>query len=91
MPPPLKNCWRLSLPGALRSSVGLKIVHQGSKWAIKCDICKLAFYDSRNLKKHKIIHAGEKPSKCYVCELAFSKSGSIKIHKLIHSFHLEIS
>ena len=51
----------------------------------KCDLCVYRTTSSRNLKRHKLKHSGEKPYKCDVCDYSTIWSRALKTHKLMHS------
>ena len=38
-----------------------------------------------DLKRHKLIHSGEKPHTCSKCEKAFSQKENLETHELIHT------
>ncbi|XP_070174303.1 histone-lysine N-methyltransferase PRDM9-like [Littorina saxatilis] len=50
-----------------------------------CDVCNKAFTQAGSLKKHKMIHTGEKPFVCDVCRKAFTRAGNLETHKRIHT------
>ncbi|XP_061727668.1 uncharacterized protein LOC133532832 [Cydia pomonella] len=52
---------------------------------VECEVCGKAFQFESKLKKHMLVHTGEKPYKCGICEKAFNSSYSLNTHKLIHT------
>lgn len=75
----------------------IKSVHRGEvingvvqkpSFERKCDICSKVFYHSGNLRKHMILHTGERPFTCSEpnCGRTFVLSQHLKSHqKLVHS------
>ena len=47
--------------------------------------CGLVCHDAGKLRRHYIIHTGEKPYKCDICEKGFGLEYNMKIHRRIHS------
>jgi KRAB domain-containing zinc finger protein len=50
-----------------------------------CDICNKAYSTTPNLKRHKMIHTGEKPHRCDVCDKSFLHPVTLKTHKMLHT------
>ena len=46
------------------------------------------------MKKHELVHKGERPYQCAKCDKTYSKQSQLKIHETIHTgekpFHCEI-
>ena len=55
------------------------------KETYNCDICDKVFNDKSNLRRHKIIHSGEKPHACPVCHKTFARTSVLKKHQKIHT------
>jgi KRAB domain-containing zinc finger protein len=54
-----------------------------------CTICKRTFLNGTNLKKHTLIHTGEKPFQCAVCGKRFIQHAALYSHKKSHVDHYE--
>ncbi|KAF5278825.1 hypothetical protein FQR65_LT03513 [Abscondita terminalis] len=50
-----------------------------------CDNCDYKFFNKRNLRKHKIIHANEKQFTCNKCDYKAHTIYNLQMHKIIHS------
>ncbi|XP_071600402.1 zinc finger protein 770 isoform X2 [Heliangelus exortis] len=50
----------------------------------QCSICFKTFRSPSNLKRHYVIHAGQKPFECLVCGKSFRQASHLKRHCLIH-------
>ncbi|KAJ4425385.1 hypothetical protein ANN_28000 [Periplaneta americana] len=55
------------------------------KNAYKCDICGRSFSTSCNVKKHELLHAGEKLLRCDVCGKCYSQSRYLRKHEDRHT------
>ncbi|XP_062975655.1 zinc finger protein 740 isoform X3 [Elgaria multicarinata webbii] len=50
-----------------------------------CEHCYGAFRSSYHLKRHILIHTGEKPFECDVCDMRFIQKYHLERHKRVHS------
>ncbi|XP_042307030.1 zinc finger protein 740 isoform X3 [Sceloporus undulatus] len=50
-----------------------------------CEHCLGAFRSSYHLKRHILIHTGEKPFECDVCDMRFIQKYHLERHKRVHS------
>ncbi|KAK2514491.1 LOW QUALITY PROTEIN: zinc finger protein 740 [Columba livia] len=57
----------------------------GSPKNFVCDHCCGAFRSSYHLKRHILIHTGEKPFECNVCDMRFIQKYHLERHKRVHS------
>lgn len=63
-----------------------QIIHrdENNKKAYVCNHCDRIFGSSSNLKRHIMIHTGEKPFKCEICLRSFRELSTLKKHLVTH-------
>ena len=61
-----------------------KATNQGMSKSLRCETCDKHFSFRQSLKKHKLIHSGEKPHQCNYCAKSFRHSNTLKNHERIH-------
>ncbi len=54
-----------------------------------CHICMKTFTILRDLRRHEMIHTGEKPYQCEICKRRFNRKGNLKVHML--STHRDVA
>ncbi|KAI5090920.1 zinc finger protein 728, partial [Silurus meridionalis] len=50
----------------------------------QCAVCFKSFEAPSKLKRHYVIHTGQRPYRCNVCEKDFTQSGHLRTHMLSH-------
>ncbi|XP_039950353.1 zinc finger protein 107-like isoform X1 [Bactrocera tryoni] len=58
---------------------------KNSSQLLKCHICKDQFRKQSDLKRHLVVHTGERLHKCATCDKSFSLSSTLKQHMLTHT------
>ncbi|EFO96298.1 hypothetical protein CRE_14670 [Caenorhabditis remanei] len=54
---------------------------------LECDVCHKTFTCHSALKRHEVVHTGEKPFECDVCGSRFSQNASLNTHlRTIHVY-----
>lgn len=71
----------LSYPGVENPDATQK----GAKRRYKCDKCDRDFNQRANLRRHQLVHSGEKPFECEQCHRRFQQQGDLKRHMLRHA------
>ncbi|KAF5928465.1 hypothetical protein HPG69_015071 [Diceros bicornis minor] len=70
---------------------GVVVVEQNGSFQVKipknfvCEHCFGAFRSSYHLKRHILIHTGEKPFECDICDMRFIQKYHLERHKRVHS------
>lgn len=59
-------------------------IDANNKKSFVCKYCDRAFGSSSNLKRHVMIHTGEKPFKCNDCGRPFREMSTLKKHLITH-------
>ncbi|KAM7403270.1 hypothetical protein PAMA_003952 [Pampus argenteus] len=49
-----------------------------------CDICFKDFVSPSKLKRHYLIHTGQRPFRCDICGKTFTQSAHVRTHRLTH-------
>ena len=49
--------------------------------AFKCTYCTAAFKHTSGLKRHMVVHTGERPYKCVDCGQSFKQTGHLNSHR----------
>lgn len=57
-------------------------IHMPPKF--ECEHCTKRFFSNVDLKRHMLIHTGEKPCQCPVCGKRFAMEGNLRQHLLSH-------
>uniref|UniRef100_A0A8C9N0E9 C2H2-type domain-containing protein n=1 Tax=Serinus canaria TaxID=9135 RepID=A0A8C9N0E9_SERCA len=63
------------------------VIEQNGSFQLKnfiCDHCFGAFRSSYHLKRHILIHTGEKPFECDMCDMRFIQKYHLERHKRVH-------
>ena len=55
------------------------------KETFECGVCGKSFAWKSQFKKHRQLHAEQKPLKCAVCEKSFAQRLHLKVHQQIHN------
>ncbi|XP_054711199.1 zinc finger protein 484-like [Uloborus diversus] len=52
---------------------------------LTCTVCNYSTVNSAHMKRHAVVHSGERPYVCEFCNKTFNRKDYLKIHKMIHS------
>lgn len=75
-------------PSSSRRGSQMVVIEQNGSFQLKnfiCDHCFGAFRSSYHLKRHILIHTGEKPFECDMCDMRFIQKYHLERHKRVHS------
>jgi len=60
------------------------LIHSENNYKHICSVCKKAFWRSDHLRKHMLVHTGEKPYTCNDCGGHFRTGSHLKTHMAVH-------
>ena len=49
-----------------------------------CTICGKLFWSKADVRRHMVVHTGEKPYKCDLCGKRFNQKAHLKCHQVVH-------
>ena len=61
------------------------ITHGEKQYICQAEGCGKRFLDNSKLKRHMLVHSGEKPYKCELCNKRFSLDFNLRTHLRIHT------
>ena len=63
----------------------VKVPQDTNESQINCEICNKAFKEKHKLKRHMMIHTGERPFQCLACKKQFSLEYNLRTHFRVHT------
>ncbi|NXV39568.1 ZN740 protein, partial [Rissa tridactyla] len=88
---PKKSIKKAGRGGPAGGRGGMVVIKQNGSFQLHipknfiCEHCFGAFRSSYHLKRHLLIHTGEKPFECDVCDMRFIQKYHLERHKRVHS------
>ena len=61
------------------------MTHSDDNYIHVCSVCSKGFRIKGHLKKHMLIHSGERPFKCQDCGALFQSKSHLKKHMVVHT------
>ena len=91
----LCNWWlnfsqKINFPISDNSSVYQEVYKSFSNGPRVCDVCKKSFSCTADLRRHVMIHTGEKPYACEVCGKRFNRLGNKRTHMMTHMPYMNV-
>ncbi|XP_022818924.1 zinc finger protein 729-like isoform X14 [Spodoptera litura] len=79
------NCPECHIVFTKRDKLRLHFKTMHTNDYVECSYCEKKFDNDRNLKKHIVVHTGERNFICPVCSKAFPRKSTLGQHMWIHS------
>ncbi|XP_029349535.1 zinc finger protein 770-like [Echeneis naucrates] len=64
-------------------SINVQPTMSGSAQKNQCDVCCKTFVSPSKLKRHYLVHTGQRPFTCDICGKAFTQSSHVRTHRLL--------
>lgn len=55
-----------------------------------CQFCSYSSHLLGNLKRHMLIHTGERPFKCAMCDYSCNQKDNLKKHMILHRRNMNV-
>lgn len=78
----------LSMKGVIYGADGFVTASAVRSWP--CDQCNVKFTSESQLRRHYVVHNGDKPFKCDLCDQRFARLEHKKRHMTIHTNEVSI-